>query len=754
MGTLGRRAQIRKAITKAAARRVRGERAAAGESASTVATAGGWRPGLREAAWALFALALLVRVVVVLQLHDHPLLQPVGRLDSGVFVDLARQLAGGDVALRGGTDGQAFFFAPLYVYFLGLVFALSGGSLLAAKLTQAALGAAACLLLTRSARPWFGERAALVGGLLLALTGPVVFHEAILLQSALDPFLTALALVAITHACTTRRGAAWGVAGAAVGALALNRPNALVWGLLLAVGLPFLARGEALASRALRTLTFVAGLALAIAPATLRNLVVAGEPVAISSHGGLNFYIGNRAEADGTYRSVPGITPDLRGQARDARRLAEQQEGRPLGAREVDAHFRGLAWRWIRSQPLDAARLLARKIAYVLGATELALNYSYAYYARDEATLLRWLPLGAWLLVPLGLAGLADRALASGDPGSDGDRRAYLLWALAAPAYALSVAAFFVSARYRLPLLVPLAAGGGHALARLVSFAGARRWHGLAAYAAALVPLGALALWPHGLDDGRAEERTALLLSLVDSGQADEALRRLPAFEAAHPQRTLLLYRVGVALEENRRPGDAVAVLRRAAASEDRAEIRLALGQSLLDAGRGAEAVAHLRAAWQARVRPDVTGFDLARALVAAGNTAEAAEVLERLSLPSDADEPSALALVAVGFELRRPDLALRFADGGLAGHDESAALHEKRGLALAMLGRPAEAREALGRAAQLDPRGATARLNLAVVEAQLGHLDAARSLAREALALQPDYPRASGLLRELAHAH
>ena len=57
----------------------------------------------------------------------------------------------------------------------------------------------------------------------------------------------------------------------------------------------------------------------------------------------------------------------------------------------MDAHFRGLAWEWMRAHPLDAARLFLRKLAYVFAAPEISLNYSYAYYALDEPTLLRWL---------------------------------------------------------------------------------------------------------------------------------------------------------------------------------------------------------------------------------------------------------------------------------------------------------------------------------------------------------------------------
>jgi tetratricopeptide (TPR) repeat protein len=629
--------------------------------------------------------ALAVRALVAWQHHDHPLLQPVGRLDSGVYVELGRSVAAGDLTLQAATGGQPFFLAPLYVYFLGLTFALSGGSLVAARVLQVFLGTAAVGLLCAAARPWLGRTAAIVGAALLALAGPIVFHEAILLQAALDPFLIALGLFALSRALQAGRWRGWALAGASLGLFALNRPNALFWGLGLLVALP-LARGLSHGGRAAAALAL--GLALGIAPATARNLVVSGEPVLVSSHGGLNLYIGNRAEADGTYRRVPGITPDIQGQFADARRVAEEAAGRPLSAREVDAHFRGLAGEWVRAHPLDAARLFLRKLAYVFAAPEISLNYSYAYYALDEPTLLRWLVVGAWLLVPLGLLGLADR-LWSGPPAGlepVGRRWGFALWALVVPVYALSVAVFFVSARYRLPLLVPLAAGAGFAVARIVEAARARASRRLGAYAAALVPLLALALWPHGLDDGRSEERTVMLLWLVDNGQGREALRRLPAVEAAHPEPAQLLLRVGQALYEN-------------------------------------------------------------------DEAAAAASLLERLALPPRTDATTFLGAGGTALQLRRPDLALRFLDKGIARDPRMAALREKRGLALAMLERPAEARAELEEARRLDPVSASICLNLAVLDAQDGRFDAARALAGEALRLQPDYPQARGLLETLERA-
>ena len=698
-------------------------------------------------------MALAVRAAVAWQLHDHPLLQPVGPLDSGVYVALARQVASGDLLLRAATGGEPFFLAPLYVYFLAAPLALAGGSLVAAQVLQVLFGTAAVGLLYAATRPWFGRQAALAASALLALTGPVVFHEAILLQAALDPFLMALALFAVSRALGATRGRHWILVGAALGLFALNRPNVLVWGLGLVATLP-VARGISRGGREAAALAL--GLALAIAPATLRNLAVSGEPILVSSHGGLNLYIGNRAEADGTYRRVPGITPDIQGQARDARRLAEASAGRALGAREIDAHFRALAWDWVRSRPLDAARLFLRKLAYVFAAPEISLNYSYAYYARDEPTLLRWLVVGAWLLVPLGLLGFGER-LWEGPPGGgdpfDG-RWGFALWALVVPVYALSVAVFFVSARYRLPLLVPLAAGAGFALVRITQAIRRRATRRLAAYAAAAAVLFALALWPHGLDDGRSEERTVMLLWLVDNGHGAEALRRLPEVEAAHPEPARLLLRLGQALDENREAEAAARLLERSLALDpSRTEARLALGRALFDAGRPKDAIPHLRSALDEGFRPDTAGLALVQALTALGQTEEATARLERLSVPPRTDAVSLLVVGNTALGLRRADLALRFLDQGVAQDPRMAALREKRGLALALLGRPAEARAELEEARRLDPANASACLNLAVLEAQEGRLDAARTLAREALRLQPDYPQARGLLDALARA-
>ncbi len=483
-------------------------------------------------------LVLVARGAVVTALADHPLLQPGDGLDTGTYVDLARRMAGGDLLLR--AFPEPFFVSPLYVYFVAAILFVTGGSLKAVLAVQALLGALAAWLAGDAARRLFDDRAAVPAAALLGLTGVVAFHEATLLQAALDPFLAALSLWFLVRALEGKaRLQAFLLAGLSLGAFALNRPNVLPWA---AVVLAFLAFARGSRSAAHPAAAFVLGVVLGVAPATLRNLAVSGEPVLVSSHGGLNFLVGNGAGANGVYRWLDGITPAIAGQAADAKGIAEREAGRTLTSRQVSSHFAGKAWSWIAGHPGTAARLFARKFWYVLSGDEAPLNFSFPWYRR-EAAALRFLLVGPGLLVPLGGVGILLVLLGFGRL----PRRDAAVWVSFVPVYVLFVAAFFVATRYRLPLYVPLATAAGGALVLLLDAARAKAFRRIALSAVVALPLALLALWPTGLEDGSTEEETQWILVLVERGEVAEASRRAEALAPLHPQPGLLWFRLGQA---------------------------------------------------------------------------------------------------------------------------------------------------------------------------------------------------------------
>ena len=98
-------------------------------------------------------------------------------------------MAAGDWWLGPGL----YFVSPLYIYFLAATLA-AGDSFTAARVIQIVLGTAAVGFIYVAAREWFGSRAAWLAAILAALTGLFTFHEVLLLQASLDPFLTSAAL--------------------------------------------------------------------------------------------------------------------------------------------------------------------------------------------------------------------------------------------------------------------------------------------------------------------------------------------------------------------------------------------------------------------------------------------------------------------------------------------------------------------------------------------------------------------------------
>ena len=59
----------------------------------------------------LLAAVFAAKLIVLLQLRDHPLLQADTGLDTSVYIDLARKIVAGDTWLGPGL----YFVSPLYI---------------------------------------------------------------------------------------------------------------------------------------------------------------------------------------------------------------------------------------------------------------------------------------------------------------------------------------------------------------------------------------------------------------------------------------------------------------------------------------------------------------------------------------------------------------------------------------------------------------------------------------------------------------
>ncbi|HET9950876.1 MAG TPA: glycosyltransferase family 39 protein, partial [Candidatus Eisenbacteria bacterium] len=343
-------------------------------------------------------------------------------------------------------EGRPYFRPPGYAHFLAAVYATTGHNLHAARVAQALLGGLSVLLLGLLAASLWDARVGMVAALLGALYGPAIYFDGELVSASLEVFLALLALWLLVEGEKRRSGAWCAAAGLAIALGAVTRPTILPFAAIAAVWLLW-RRVPASAA----ALFAVAALSLPAA-CTLRNAAVAGDPVFIASQGGINFYIGNHARADGTTPYVPGlgsgVTATYDAPMREASRLA----GRPLKESEVSAFWLSKGLEFWRDDPRAAAALFAKKLAMMWNRRELPNTQDQAFFGPFNSWLFRgpWLP-GFALLAPIALAAAWFER-----------KRAAILLLYAAALTAVT-AAFFVCDRFRLPLLAfvaPLAAAG------------------------------------------------------------------------------------------------------------------------------------------------------------------------------------------------------------------------------------------------------------------------------------------------------
>lgn len=686
--------------------------------------------GRLAVSWGLLflGLALIQKIVVAVQLRAHPLTQPGVGLDSGAYADLAHQVIGGNWGLGPGL----YYVSPLYIYFLAFWMRLTD-SYTAVRLIQTLFGTAAIACIFLTAREWYGRRAAWIAGALAAFTGLFTFYEVLILQTSIDVFLTASALLCLTYALT-RNDRRWlFAAGLIFGLQTLNRPQ-------IALGIAGMALIMVMARRWRLATVLMLGLFAGIAPSAIRNVIVSHQFSLVSSHGGLNFYIGNRAGATGFYQLIPGITPNIKGQQIDARRVAEKALGRTLSDAETSDYFVDQSLQWMTSHPGDAALLMIRKFGWVFHAQHVALPYSYPFYQYDVPTWLRFYVVGPWLLMPLGLVGLAIAAI-------ERRNRQFWMWAAFVPSYAAAVAAFFLSERYRLPLLVPMVVTTAGALDFFWRHTRSRQWQAIGVPLALAVILGIIINTRAIAQDGRWEEGLRMAQQLVVMGQNDQAEAWVARLEAKPPKPGMAHDGIGMQYLLNNQPDRALAHLKKAEELGGRnAVLQYSIGQALLGLNKPADALPYLAKSFEAGAVVPMAGYHLAAALEATGNAAGAAAIIPRITMTIDNTPEDWLRVGRLAVKAHAPADADPFFRQAVTMNPGSADARQQYGVNLVVLSRFDEAARELGEAVRLDPRNAASFSYLAYSEAKTGHLAEARQHLAAALALDASDPMAQQL--------
>ena len=428
---------------------------------------------------AIISLGALLRTLHYFQIKVNDPYFALPTVDPRVYHEWAIRLSNGDWI---GTD--VFEMSPGYPYFLGVLYWMFGSGFEVSHIANAVLGSLAVLFIWLLGRIVFGWREALVAAAFAALYPMLIYTGGDLLSENLQITLNAIMLVCL---CAGIKRPSWWLfllAGVMLGLSALCRPNVLLFAPIAVLCIAATRLDGVTWTRiGIRSATVAIGAILMVAPATIRNWHVAGDPVLITAHGGMNFYIGNNPDAAGRFR-VPTWIPDTRfdnprRQSDFAKEHAESKVGRELKPSEVSSYWSGMAWEWIRANPGKALSLAGRKFYLMLSSNEVGdqrqmhLDAAYSWVLRIPApTFIVVVPLG---ILGLGLTLPRWRRFLTID--------AFLISQVAA------LVIIYTSARYRLPMMPAVMTLAGFAAIWLADAARARRWvpFGVAAWAFALV---------------------------------------------------------------------------------------------------------------------------------------------------------------------------------------------------------------------------------------------------------------------------
>ncbi len=435
---------------------------------------------------ALAATVLRISVIFWRRGHDPLFHQPIN--DAAIYDQWARALINGQGF---GLEGAPFFLPPLYPFLTALLYRLDGGSIWAVTIVQALLGVGTVLGIHRLGSRLYGHRAGLWAGVFTLLFGPALWYEGWQLPTALNLFLMVVILNLLLQCLgpdiptRSRSKLYFAGLGLALGLAAVNRPQNLLLAVFILAWLWW--RNRKAGSVSYRSLGLVlAGIIISIAPVTLHNLKVSGEPVPVSANGGINFYMGNFSGADGRF-SLPPKFPAYIGQMQAvSHQQAQAEAGRRLNWRQTSSFWFGKGWNDLTEDPGRALRLGLRKAHLLLAWREMENNFVVAWVREKTGP-------GRWLIPSLGLFWLlAVPALVDAVRRRD-DRDILLLIPLVTVVLVCLI--FWVSTRNRLPLLIPLTILAG------VSVSTPRLWKS----PRHLVPAALLAcvvFWPTGDNEG------------------------------------------------------------------------------------------------------------------------------------------------------------------------------------------------------------------------------------------------------------
>ncbi len=333
---------------------------------------------------------------------------------------------------------EAYYYSPFYAHLVALFFKLFGENLFPLKLLNIFLGSTVPLAVYLTSKIYLkSTKISFILAIFASFYDLFLLYDLQLLKTSLGITFLFWGFYFFSLYLRSNKGFSLFLSGFLFGLASLIYVNFLLVLFFLFFYSFFKFR--------LKAVYFILPVFLIIGTSMLRNYIVVKDLIPVTAIGGIHFYIGNSLKSVGIYTYVKGVRASGFGHYFDGRKVAEKEAGKKLKPSEVSKFWKKKAFEEIKANPEHFIKLIFYKILYTVNYFDIP-NNTNKYYLKKETFIFKYFTLSFGVFSLFGLVGFV---LSLKD-------KEFLPVHIFFIIYFLTVVMFFVTDRYRLPLILPL----------------------------------------------------------------------------------------------------------------------------------------------------------------------------------------------------------------------------------------------------------------------------------------------------------
>ncbi len=384
----------------------------------------------------IFVIALSIRTVHLESIKNNPFFNdPI--MDEKYHDEWGLEIAEGNLLGR-----APFYRAPAYPYLLGLTYAIFGHGFYVPRLIGIIVGAFSCVIVYLLGSMLFSRKVGILAALLACLYGMLLYFDTMLLTTYLEVFFCLLAFFYTAKWLKTKANLHLILAGVFWGSASITRPNFLIIVPVFVIFVLWHFKKSPLTERLKPVWLMLAGVMVPVLIVMVVNILAGNDFVVVAWNGGINFFLGNNPMSNGWSATSPEIDATWWGGYRDAILIAEQARGHELLPSQVSNYWFGRGVEYVLAQPVAWFGLMVKKTYLLCNSFELS-NNQFIQTLKEYSFLLRIPLFNFGLIMALAIWGIICTF-------RDKATKLALFFLLF---YGFSIVLFFVTERYRAPLV-------------------------------------------------------------------------------------------------------------------------------------------------------------------------------------------------------------------------------------------------------------------------------------------------------------